>query len=201
MHVLQQLACACRPVNTWRRSDIAKLAHHKSSCGASACACVLLQILHGCPWVLPRPVFVLACKGPGASADDDIRNTYTLRTKVKQEGAADALAKVSADKDSRCCSLPVICGVLLLGSGCLSSCCCSRQCCTLLHACCLLSRGLSQDARQGSCVCIQHSGALFAAATLVARVALQAWPYFLCFYVTAAAAGLSCAAAEEAAPV
>jgi hypothetical protein len=55
---------------------------------------LFLQVLHGCPWVLPRPVFVLACKGPGASAEDDIRNTYTLRTKVKQEGAADALAKV-----------------------------------------------------------------------------------------------------------
>jgi hypothetical protein len=53
-----------------------------------------VQVLHGCPWVLPRPIFVLACKGPGASAEDDIRNTYTLRTKVKQEGAADALAKV-----------------------------------------------------------------------------------------------------------
>ncbi|KAF6266784.1 hypothetical protein COO60DRAFT_1473496 [Scenedesmus sp. NREL 46B-D3] len=52
------------------------------------------QILHGCPWVLPRPVFVLACKGPGASAEDDIRNTYTMRTKVKLEGAADAVAKL-----------------------------------------------------------------------------------------------------------
>lgn len=52
------------------------------------------QVLHGCPWVLPRPVFVLACKGPGAAAEDDIRNTYTLRTKVEQEGAADALAKL-----------------------------------------------------------------------------------------------------------
>lgn len=55
-------------------------------------------MLHGCPWVLPRPVFVLACKGPGAAAEDDIRNTYTLRTKVEQEGAADALAKVGTGK-------------------------------------------------------------------------------------------------------
>eukprot|EP00879_Flechtneria_rotunda_P002367 GHRR01002562.1.p1 GENE.GHRR01002562.1~~GHRR01002562.1.p1 ORF type:complete len:281 (+),score=54.76 GHRR01002562.1:112-954(+) len=52
------------------------------------------QILHGCPWVLPRSVFVLACKRQGATPEDDVRNMYTLRTKVKQEGAANALAKL-----------------------------------------------------------------------------------------------------------
>jgi hypothetical protein len=52
------------------------------------------QILHGCPWVLPRPLYVLTCKGKGSDADQDIRSMYTLRTKVQQEGAADALAKL-----------------------------------------------------------------------------------------------------------
>eukprot|EP00878_Enallax_costatus_P003012 GHUV01003210.1.p2 GENE.GHUV01003210.1~~GHUV01003210.1.p2 ORF type:complete len:287 (+),score=88.52 GHUV01003210.1:1523-2383(+) len=52
------------------------------------------QIMHGCPWVLPRPVFVLACKGKGANSEDNVRNMYTLRTKVVQEGAAHALAKL-----------------------------------------------------------------------------------------------------------
>lgn len=44
--------------------------------------------------MLPRSVFVLACKGKAASTGADVRNMYTLRTKVVQEEAADALAKV-----------------------------------------------------------------------------------------------------------
>lgn len=64
--------------------------------------CLNPQILHGCPWVLPRPVYVLTCKGKGSDTDQESRSMYTLRTKVKQEGAADALAKVctSAQADA-----------------------------------------------------------------------------------------------------
>jgi hypothetical protein len=52
------------------------------------------RVLRGCPWVLPRPLFTLACKRALAASDDDVRSAYTLRTKIAQEGAADALAKV-----------------------------------------------------------------------------------------------------------
>lgn len=51
-------------------------------------------MLNGCPWVLPRPVFVLTSQQWGWKAVDGIQSTYTLRVKVVQEGAADAIAKV-----------------------------------------------------------------------------------------------------------
>jgi hypothetical protein len=71
--------------------------------------CPRPQILDGCPWIFPRPVYVLtlgelrpgdplasAGGGGGAGGDGEglVGSTYTLRTKVTQEGAADALAQV-----------------------------------------------------------------------------------------------------------
>eukprot|EP00775_Hariotina_reticulata_P010296 gene10296-10455_t len=52
------------------------------------------QVLHGCPWVLPKAVYVLALQGRSGDCEGDIRSTYTLRTKVNQEGASYALAKL-----------------------------------------------------------------------------------------------------------
>ncbi|KAF8072841.1 PARP16 [Scenedesmus sp. PABB004] len=53
------------------------------------------EVLRGCPWVLPRPLFVLALRERGAALEDEgVRATYTLRTKVQQEGAAEALAQL-----------------------------------------------------------------------------------------------------------
>lgn len=48
--------------------------------------------MKGCPWVLPRPVYVLAFCGE----HEGLGGTYTLRTKVEQQGASSELAKVSA---------------------------------------------------------------------------------------------------------
>lgn len=65
--------------------------------GDEACLLrVYAQVLSGCPWVLPRPIFVLTSQQWGWQAADGIQSTYTLRTKVVQEGAADAIAKVCA---------------------------------------------------------------------------------------------------------
>lgn len=54
-----------------------------------------MQVLDGCPWVLPRPVFLLTSQQWGWQAADGIQSTYTLRIKVVKEGAADAIAQVS----------------------------------------------------------------------------------------------------------
>jgi hypothetical protein len=62
------------------------------------------QVLHGCPWLLPKAVYVLALQGRSADCEADIRSTYTLRTKIKQEGAADALAKVTNFARCNTCS-------------------------------------------------------------------------------------------------
>ncbi len=48
-----------------------------------------LQVLHGCPWVLPRPVFVLA----HGDRDSELGGAVTLRVRVEQD-AADELAQV-----------------------------------------------------------------------------------------------------------
>lgn len=69
----------------------------------TSCRCYALllpQVLDGCPWPLPRPVFVLTSQQWGWQAADGIQSTYTLRVKVVQEGAADAIAKVSPEQ---CC--------------------------------------------------------------------------------------------------
>lgn len=52
------------------------------------------EVLHGCPWVLPRPVFVLTSQQWGWKSADGIQSTYTLHVKVVKEGAADAIAKL-----------------------------------------------------------------------------------------------------------
>lgn len=60
-------------------------------------ACLMrLQVLDGCPWVLPRPVFVLTSQQWGWKSADGIQSTYTLRVKVVKEGAADAIAQVGS---------------------------------------------------------------------------------------------------------
>jgi hypothetical protein len=51
-------------------------------------------VLSGCPWLVPRLVFVLTSQQWGWQAADGIQSTYTLRTKVVREGAADAIAQV-----------------------------------------------------------------------------------------------------------
>lgn len=58
-------------------------------------AAVSMQVLDGCPWVLPRPVFLLTSQQWGWQAADGIQSTYTLRIKMVKEGAADAIAQVS----------------------------------------------------------------------------------------------------------
>lgn len=69
---------------------------------ADICVPLHLQILDGCPWVLPRLVFVLACRSTSLDFQEDVRSMYSLRTKVKQEGAADALAKVGQAYSLEC---------------------------------------------------------------------------------------------------
>lgn len=54
----------------------------------------MFQVLDGCPWVLPRPVFVLTSEQWGWRSEDGIQSSYTLRVKVTKEGAADAIAQV-----------------------------------------------------------------------------------------------------------
>lgn len=52
---------------------------------------------HGCPWVLPRPLFVLTL------SNDASHRFYTLRTRVqKEQEVTDELARVSASL-SFCC--------------------------------------------------------------------------------------------------
>lgn len=71
-----------------------------------------LQVLGGCPWLLPRPVFVLTSQDWGWQAADGIQSAYTLRVKSVQEGAADAIAQVTGHlvKGGGCSgSLTVIC--------------------------------------------------------------------------------------------
>jgi hypothetical protein len=55
-----------------------------------------MQVLDGCPWVLPRPVFVLTSQQWGWKSADGIQSTYTLRVKVVKEGTADAIAQVGS---------------------------------------------------------------------------------------------------------
>ncbi|KAI8470622.1 MAG: hypothetical protein J3K34DRAFT_458749 [Monoraphidium minutum] len=75
------------------------------------------QVLDGCPWLVPRPVYVLtlgelrpgsplaapaapavapdaASAGGGGGGEGLVGSTYTLRTKVVQEGASSALAEL-----------------------------------------------------------------------------------------------------------
>jgi hypothetical protein len=52
----------------------------------------VLQVLHGCPWLLPRPVYVL-CVGT-APRTEDVGATYTLQVRVQQQGAASDIAQV-----------------------------------------------------------------------------------------------------------
>lgn len=49
------------------------------------------QVLSGCPYVLPRPVFVLAQQRYG---DPETGGSYTLRVRMEQQGASGDLAKV-----------------------------------------------------------------------------------------------------------
>ena len=54
---------------------------------------MLLQVLEGCPWLLPRPVYVLAT-GSETHGEVEAGNTYTLRVRMAQKGAASDIAKV-----------------------------------------------------------------------------------------------------------
>lgn len=52
------------------------------------------EVCPGCPWLLPRPVFVLALGADVA----DLGNTYTLPARLQQEGTANELAKVMRNR-------------------------------------------------------------------------------------------------------
>lgn len=49
------------------------------------------EVLHGCPWVLPRPVYVLAT---ARNRIADAAATYTLRTRVERKEAEGELTRV-----------------------------------------------------------------------------------------------------------
>lgn len=49
------------------------------------------EVLHGCPWVLPRPVYVLAAARNRVA---DAGATYTLRTRVERKEAEGELTRV-----------------------------------------------------------------------------------------------------------
>jgi len=51
------------------------------------------EVLEGCPWLLPRPVYVLAT-GSETHGEVEAGNTYTLRVRMAQKGAASDIAKL-----------------------------------------------------------------------------------------------------------
>lgn len=52
--------------------------------------CSSYKVLYGCPWVLPRPLYVLAAAQKGSSAG----STYTLRTRISRQEEEDQLTKL-----------------------------------------------------------------------------------------------------------
>lgn len=48
------------------------------------------QIMHGCPWVAPKPLYVLAARQRASDAG----MTYTLRTRISRKEAEDELSRV-----------------------------------------------------------------------------------------------------------
>lgn len=50
----------------------------------------VLQVLEGCPWVGPKPVYVLALEQPASETG----LTYTLRTRVARQEMEDELSRV-----------------------------------------------------------------------------------------------------------
>jgi hypothetical protein len=58
-----------------------------------------LQVLEGCPWLVPKPLFLLAAPQPAAAAasrggEPAPGLTYSLRTRVAQADAEDELSRV-----------------------------------------------------------------------------------------------------------
>jgi hypothetical protein len=60
---------------------------------------ILMQVLTGCPWVAPRPLYLLATAQQAqhagdAQGEEPAALTYTLRTRLQKTDIEDELSKV-----------------------------------------------------------------------------------------------------------